>query len=109
MHVLDAQKCVGRVMGPTTRLENHGCEVRWVWHNGPRKSHGKCHVRHVDVGTGGAAFKAMQARTCGFSRHGVSTLWMHKSVVADACVRMHGYRGTIVKSQEPRGRGSGTT
>jgi hypothetical protein len=54
------------------------------------------------------AQEAHEARTCSFSKHGVSTLWMHKSVVVEACVRMLGYRGTVVKSQEPRGRGSGT-
>ena len=48
---LDTQKCGSRGMGPTTRLENHGCEVTWVWHDGPRRSHGKCHARHVDVRT----------------------------------------------------------
>ena len=51
VHSMDAQKCVGRGMGPTNRLENHGCEVTWVWHDGPRRSHGKCHARHVDVRT----------------------------------------------------------
>ena len=35
----------GRGMGPTTRLESHGCEVTWVWHYGARKCHSKCHVR----------------------------------------------------------------
>ena len=48
---MDAQKCVGRGMGPTTQLENHGCEVTWVWHYAARKSHDRCHARHVDVGT----------------------------------------------------------
>ena len=94
--------------GSDYSVRDHGCEVTWVWHYGARKSHDKCHVRHVDVGIGGPAFKATQARTCGFSRHGVSTMWMQKGAVEDACVRMLGYRGTVVKSQEPRGHGSGT-
>ena len=61
VHSLDAQKCGGRGMGPTTRLENHGCEVMWVWHDGPRRSHDKYHARHVDVGTRAAALKAQEA------------------------------------------------
>ena len=108
VHSMDAQTCGGRGMGLTTRLQNHGREVTWVWHYGARKSHGKCHVRHVDAGTRGMTFKETQAWTCGFSRHGVSTLWMHKSVVAEACVRILDYRGTVVKSQETRTSGNGT-
>ena len=51
VHSLDAQKCAGRGMGPTTRLENHVCEVMAVWLDGPFRSHYKFHARHVDVGT----------------------------------------------------------
>jgi hypothetical protein len=71
IYPLGVQKCGSR--GPNTQLERHGCEVckaTEVWHHGACKSHGKCHMRHVDVGTGGTELKAPQARTCGFSRHG---------------------------------------
>ena len=61
VHSMDAQKCGGRGMGLTTQLENHGCEVTWVWHYAARKSHDRCHARHVDVGTGGTALKAHEA------------------------------------------------
>ena len=44
------KKSGGRGMGPTTRLENHICEVMCVLHYGAHKSHDKCHVRHVRAG-----------------------------------------------------------
>jgi hypothetical protein len=59
------------------------------------------HGRHGIEGNTGTDLRLLEAQ--------VSTLWMHKSMVAEACVRMLGYRGMVVKSQEPRGRGSGTT
>ena len=95
------EKFCGRGMGPSTRLENHGCEATWVWHYGSRKCRGMCHVAHVDVGTRGTTFKATEARTCGLSRHRVSTLRMQNNAVADARVRTIGYRGMVLKYHEP--------
>ena len=48
---VDAQKCGSNGIGLTTRLQNHGREVTWVWHYGTRKSLGKCHVADVGAGT----------------------------------------------------------
>ena len=66
-----------------------------------REARGCKHRRHENEANTGTDMLLLEAR--------VSTLWMHKSVVAEACVRMLGYRGTVVKSQEPRGRGTRTT
>ena len=89
------KKFCGRGMGPSTRLENHGCEVTWVWHYGSRKCRGMCHVAHVDVGTGGTDLRLLEAR-------GINLAYVKNSGVADAHVSMLGYRGTVVKYQEPR-------
>ena len=39
-------------------------------------------------------------------RHECQPKWMHKSVVAEAWVRMLCWRGTVVSSLDPRASGS---
>ena len=47
MHKRVAAEARVRLLGYRTKVVN----VRWVWHDRPRRSHGKCHARHVVVRT----------------------------------------------------------
>ena len=96
---LDAQKCGGRGMAAKSQLKRHGCGVCGSTSRaspGERKSHGSWHARHEGV-------QDPEAPKSSLYRHvRLSTMWMHKIMVAQAWIRILGYGGTGVYSLQPQ-------
>ena len=96
---LDAQKCGGRGMPANTQVKRHVCEVSG--------STAVCLQRNIKAtarGTRGTRVQAPEAPKSSLYRDvPLSTIWMHRIMVAEAWIRILSYGGTGMYSLQPQG------